>query len=63
MGAANVIGASQEEIDASMPILFDPVTGIEIAFPKPNAHDLTNIMHPRASASLANPPHRKPSFK
>jgi hypothetical protein len=61
MGAANVLGASQEEIDASLPILFDAVTGQEIAFPRPSASDLPSIMNPRASASLAAPPHRKPT--
>jgi len=63
MGAANVLGASQEEIDASMPILFDSVSGEPIPLPKPNAEVLHSIMHPRASASLANPPHKKPSYK
>ncbi len=60
MGAADVIGASQEEIDASLPILFDPVTGQEIPFPRPDASELPTIMNPRASASLAAPPHKKP---
>jgi hypothetical protein len=61
MGAASVVeGASQEEIDASLPILFDPVTGSEIPFPRPDATTLPSIMNPRASASLAAPPHKKP---
>ena len=61
MGAANVLeGASQEEIDASLPILFDSVTGKEIPFPRPDPSELPTIMNPRASASLAAPPHRKP---
>ena len=64
MGAATVLeGASQEEIDASLPILFDPVTGLEIPFPRPDASTLPSIMNPRASASLASPPHKKPIHK
>jgi len=62
MGAASVVeGASQDEIDASLPILFDPVTGQEIPFPRPDTSELSSIMNPRASASLATPPHRKPT--
>ena len=61
MGAANVVeNASQDEIDASLPILFDPVTGKEIPFPRPDPSELPSIMNPRASASLAAPPHKKP---
>ena len=61
MGAAHVLGASQTEIDAAMPVLFDQF-GQQTPFPKPDPFHLPHIMNPRASASLASPPHRKPKI-
>ena len=57
MGASEII---QTELDSAMPILFD-VNGNVLPFPKPHPLDLPQIMNPRASASLANPPHKKPT--